>query len=68
MRAAVGKTHSRGYDYYDLRHGQRCVRVSDAERESVAAQLRDAATEGRLTLAEADERPRSAYPVNKERH
>jgi hypothetical protein len=37
------------------------LRVSDAERESVAAQLRDAATEGRLTLAEADERQALAY-------
>jgi hypothetical protein len=37
------------------------LRVSDAERESVAARLRDAATEGRLTLAEADERQALAY-------
>ena len=37
------------------------LRVSDAERESVAARLRDAAAEGRLTLAEADERQALAY-------
>jgi hypothetical protein len=37
------------------------LRVSDAERETVAARLRDAATEGRLTLAEADERQAPAY-------
>jgi hypothetical protein len=37
------------------------LRVSDAERESVAARLRDSAAEGRLTLAEADERQALAY-------
>ena len=37
------------------------LRVSDAERERVAARLRDAAAEGRLTLAEADERQAMAY-------
>src|SRR5579884_2356585 len=37
------------------------LRVSDAERERVAARLRDAAAEGRLTLAEADERQALAY-------
>ncbi len=37
------------------------LRVSDADRESVAARIRDAAAEGRLTLAEADERQALAY-------
>ena len=37
------------------------LRVSDAEREHVAARIRDAATEGSLTLAEADERQALAY-------
>lgn len=37
------------------------LRVSDAERESVAARLRNAAAEGRLTLTEADERQALAY-------
>lgn len=37
------------------------VRVSDAEREEVAQRLRAAATDGRLTLAEADERQALAY-------
>jgi len=37
------------------------IRISDAEREGVAARLRDAAAEGRLTLEEADERQRAAY-------
>ncbi|MDQ4009956.1 MAG: DUF1707 domain-containing protein [Actinomycetota bacterium] len=37
------------------------LRVSDAEREQVAARVRDAATVGMLTLAEADERQTAAY-------
>ena len=37
------------------------LRVSDAEREQVAVRLRDAAAQGRLTLAEADERQALAY-------
>lgn len=37
------------------------VRVSDTEREAVATRLRDAATDGRLTLTEADERQAQAY-------
>jgi len=37
------------------------VRASDAEREAVAVRLRDAASEGLLTLAEADERQAVAY-------
>ncbi|QJY48504.1 DUF1707 SHOCT-like domain-containing protein [Pseudonocardia broussonetiae] len=37
------------------------VRVSDAEREAVAERLRTAAADGRLTLAEADERQALAY-------
>jgi hypothetical protein len=37
------------------------IRASDAEREAVAARLRDAATTGFLTLAEADERQAAAY-------
>jgi ferric-dicitrate binding protein FerR (iron transport regulator) len=37
------------------------LRASDAEREAVAARLRTAAAEGRLTLAEADERQAAAY-------
>jgi hypothetical protein len=37
------------------------IRASDAERESVAARLRDAASAGFLTLAEADERQAAAY-------
>jgi ferric-dicitrate binding protein FerR (iron transport regulator) len=37
------------------------LRVSDAEREQVAARVRDAATVGMLTLAEADERQAAAY-------
>lgn len=37
------------------------VRVSDAEREAVAQRLRAAAADGRLTLAEADERQSLAY-------
>jgi hypothetical protein len=35
--------------------------VSDAEREQVAARIRDAAEPGMLTLAEADERQAAAY-------
>jgi hypothetical protein len=37
------------------------VLASDAERERVTDRLREAAAEGRLTLAEADERQASAY-------
>jgi hypothetical protein len=37
------------------------VRASDAEREAVAARLRDAAAAGRLTMSEADERLAAAY-------
>lgn len=37
------------------------LRVSDAEREQVAARLREAIADGRLTLAEADERQATAY-------
>ncbi|TMM41866.1 MAG: DUF1707 domain-containing protein [Actinobacteria bacterium] len=37
------------------------VRTSDTEREQVAEILRAAATEGRLTLAESDERLGRAY-------
>jgi hypothetical protein len=36
-------------------------RASDADREHTAARLRDAVGEGRLTLAEADERITAAY-------
>ena len=35
--------------------------MSDAEREQVAARIRDAAEPGMLTLAEADERQAAAY-------
>jgi Domain of unknown function (DUF1707)/2TM domain len=37
------------------------MRASDAERERVAAQLRDHAAEGRLDVEELDERLRRAY-------
>ncbi|GAA3838856.1 hypothetical protein GCM10022243_01630 [Saccharothrix violaceirubra] len=37
------------------------VRASDTERDQVAARLRDAVGEGRLTLTEADERLSAAY-------
>lgn len=37
------------------------LRVSDTEREAVAVRLRDAATQGLLTLGEADERQALAY-------
>jgi hypothetical protein len=37
------------------------IRASDAEREAVAIRLREAATAGFLTLAEADERQAAAY-------
>lgn len=37
------------------------LRASDAEREAVAARLRAAAADGRLTLTEADERQAAAY-------
>jgi hypothetical protein len=37
------------------------VRASDAEREAVATQLRDAAAAGRLSIGEADERMAAAY-------
>ncbi|MDQ3763890.1 MAG: DUF1707 domain-containing protein [Actinomycetota bacterium] len=37
------------------------LRVSDAEREQVAARIRKAAELGMLTLAEADERQAAAY-------
>ncbi|MEJ3655200.1 DUF1707 domain-containing protein [Actinomycetes bacterium KLBMP 9759] len=37
------------------------LRVSDEERETVAARVRAAAAEGRLTLEEADERQVAAY-------
>ncbi|HYH32290.1 MAG TPA: DUF1707 domain-containing protein [Pseudonocardia sp.] len=37
------------------------LRASDAEREAVADLLREAATEGRLTMAEADDRQAAAY-------
>ncbi|MFD1152527.1 DUF1707 SHOCT-like domain-containing protein, partial [Saccharothrix hoggarensis] len=36
-------------------------RASDTDRENTAARLRDAVGEGRLTLAEADERIAAAY-------
>jgi len=41
--------------------GGSAVLASDAERERVTLRLRDAATEGRLTLAESDERQAMAY-------
>jgi uncharacterized protein DUF1707 len=37
------------------------IRASDAEREAVADRLREAASAGLLTLAEADERQAAAY-------
>ncbi|XVV07734.1 DUF1707 SHOCT-like domain-containing protein [Actinosynnema sp. CA-248983] len=37
------------------------VRASDAERDAIAARLRDAVGEGRLTLAEAEDRIAAAY-------
>ncbi|MBB5802499.1 hypothetical protein F4560_002267 [Saccharothrix ecbatanensis] len=37
------------------------LRASDTDREHIAARLRDAVGEGRLTLAEADERIAAAY-------
>ncbi|MBW4722114.1 DUF1707 SHOCT-like domain-containing protein [Saccharothrix obliqua] len=37
------------------------VRASDGEREHTATRLRDAVGEGRLTLAEAEERITAAY-------
>lgn len=37
------------------------VRVSDADREKVATRLREAATEGYLTMPEADDRLAAAY-------
>jgi hypothetical protein len=37
------------------------IRASDAEREAVATRLREAASAGFLTLAEADERQAAAY-------
>lgn len=37
------------------------IRASDAEREQTAARLREAADEGRLTLAELDDRLSSVY-------
>ncbi|TQM03079.1 DUF1707 SHOCT-like domain-containing protein [Pseudonocardia kunmingensis] len=37
------------------------LRASDAEREAVADRLRAAAADGRLTMAEADERQAVAY-------
>jgi hypothetical protein len=37
------------------------VRASDAERETVATRLREAATAGLLTISEADERQAAAY-------
>jgi hypothetical protein len=37
------------------------LRASDAEREAVATRLREAATTGHLTIAEADERQAAAY-------
>ncbi|GAA4540067.1 DUF1707 domain-containing protein [Pseudonocardia xishanensis] len=37
------------------------LRISDAERETVAVRIRDAAAEGRLTLEEADERQQAVY-------
>lgn len=37
------------------------LRASDAEREAAAARVRQAAGEGRLNLAEADERQAAAY-------
>ena len=40
---------------------QGAVRVSDAEREQVATRLVAAHGEGRLTLAEYDERVRAAH-------
>jgi Domain of unknown function (DUF1707) len=39
----------------------RAIRASDKERESVVDVLRDAYTEGRLTLAEFEERTSAAY-------
>ncbi|GAA5116566.1 DUF1707 SHOCT-like domain-containing protein [Pseudonocardia adelaidensis] len=37
------------------------IRASDAEREAVAERLREAATAGLITIAEADERQAAAY-------
>lgn len=39
------------------------VRASDAEREETAARIRTAADEGRLTIAELDERLGAVYAV-----
>lgn len=39
------------------------VRASDTEREETAAQIRTAADEGRLTIAELDERLGAVYAV-----
>jgi uncharacterized protein DUF1707 len=41
--------------------GNRAIRASDAEREETASAIRQAAAEGRLTMAELDERLASVY-------
>jgi Domain of unknown function (DUF1707) len=41
--------------------GDRDVRASDADRESVVEQLQRALTQGRLTVSEFDERVQAAY-------
>jgi hypothetical protein len=40
---------------------QRSIRVSNAEREAVIETLQRAVGEGRITLAEFEERARAAY-------
>ncbi|MFE2756402.1 DUF1707 domain-containing protein [Actinosynnema sp. NPDC059335] len=45
----------------DTRPGTPPVRASDTDRDHTAARLRDAVGEGRLTLAEADDRITAAY-------
>jgi hypothetical protein len=45
----------------ELERGSTGLRVGDAERSAVAARLSEAHAEGRLTLAEFDERVRDAW-------
>jgi hypothetical protein len=43
------------------------MRASDAEREATVALLQKAVGEGRITMAEFDERARSAYAATTKR-
>jgi hypothetical protein len=59
--AAPDREHGRMDKPRDTGSGRTGIRASDAEREAVADRLRAAATEGRLTISEMDDRLAEVY-------